>query len=334
MSDDDPADRVEAVLADAREAIRDATDGGDADATPTLQAVSEAAASLVEEADSAALLAAVDLDDEDYGSVPEAIAEGDPDRVRELEQLLKLSRLADAWDDPEGDRLRADLPDLFGVATEEDDETGDGNDESEAGDGEDSESADESAEAAESEGEGDGSEESDGDGIVVRAVESITDDEAAGDEEETVTSAVERVAEAAGEGDGSEEGSADDGSDEGGVVRSAVERVADETDGSEEEPDEDEAGDEDEGIVESALRSQLENALDRFREGIDLAEADLDALRAAGDDRDEDETGAESGGTVGGPSSATAHSTVPDRERSATRHSTVPDRDRGTNSER
>jgi len=357
MTDEDPADRVEAVLADARGAVEDATDDGEVAATPTLRAVSNAAAGLVDEADSADLLAAVGLDDEDYDSVPEAIGQGEPERVRELEQLLKLSRLADAWDDSEGDQIRSELPELFDVTTGEGASAG-----GEASDDQESEAAeaaDDSEESEESVVESvvervtdDESEGSDEDGIVVRAVESIAEDDEAEDTEDdgAVASAVERVAEAAADSDGSgddeesvvesvveratddreeaaESSEESDGadSDEGetrddGVVESVVERVTD--DGSE-------RSDEDEGIVESALRSQLEDAVGQFREGIERAQADLDALRAVGDDGDgegekEEEADRTSDGNQG---SGTRHSTIPDSDARATRHSTIPDSD-------
>ncbi|MFC6837149.1 hypothetical protein [Halomarina ordinaria] len=130
---DSLADRVEGVLADAGTLFGD-EDGEESggDASDALRETAEEAAAVVEEADSVALLEAVGVTgpdgEADYGSIPEALAEGDEGRVLDLERLLKLSKLSRSWDDDEAaSGLREELTDLFadGEATEEEESTPD-----------------------------------------------------------------------------------------------------------------------------------------------------------------------------------------------------------------
>ncbi|WP_254543020.1 hypothetical protein [Halomarina pelagica] len=118
--DDELSDRIGEVLGDAEALL----DEGGASRTDELHEVAETASGLVDEADSVALLKAVGLTDDDgeadYASVPEALAKGDPDRVLDLERLLRLSKLARIWEDDEAEDLIEDLPDLFATAADAD----------------------------------------------------------------------------------------------------------------------------------------------------------------------------------------------------------------------
>jgi hypothetical protein len=281
-------DRAEALLADAREALAEAATAEDDDvaATPTLQAVADAAAGLVEETDSDALLAAVGLGGEDgYDSLTAALAEGDADRVRDLEGLLTLSTLAEEWDDPEAADHRADLADLLDV---DGDGPGDGDDES--ADGADAEGSDPTETDDPSGSAADGEEAAqDDDSLLERVVDE------APDEGDVVVEAVERLASSTG----------DDGSDE-----------VDEA-GEEESP-----ADESEGATDDLFA----DAVERFRSGIDRARADLDAFDEEEESDSEEGGGEADGerGTPAGR--ARRLSMVPDRGRSPTHHSTIPDR--------
>jgi len=121
---EDLAERVDAVLADAEDALTGTDDGGSDEASPRLRAVATAAAGLVEEADADALLSAVGLGGEDgYDSLPTALAKGDEERVLALERLLKLSALADDWEGSDATDRRAELTDLFDVDVGSDGDT-------------------------------------------------------------------------------------------------------------------------------------------------------------------------------------------------------------------
>lgn len=171
-------ERVAELLANAEsslESLPDADDGlsaalaEDGDAADLREAA--AAADDLLEGDAEDVLEAIGLrelpDGSEAGSIPEAIAKGDEERVAELRALLKLAKLSDGWDEREDDggdgsaledgviELRETLAERSGGS----DVSGEMDDESES-DGE-SGSDEESADGAESEG---APEDDDGDG--------------------------------------------------------------------------------------------------------------------------------------------------------------------------
>ncbi|MWG34681.1 hypothetical protein [Halomarina oriensis] len=255
--------RLDAVLADARDALEAAADDGEVSATPTLRAVASAASTIVEDADSETLLDAVDLGGEDgYDTIVTALSEGDEEHVRELRQLLRLSKLADSWDDPDADERRRELPALFGLDATTDDEADEtGSDEATADD------------------------------------ESDTDDAESGVADDIVETVVERFT---AEGDGADTG--DDAPD-------ADEETTAGTDDAEG------------ASAGTSLRSQVEDAVDRLREGVgeEADEADEDDERKT----DEDET-TDSGGSSG------RLSTIPKRGRNPSHLSTIPEGESAT----
>ncbi len=197
MTDTDLRDRIDAVLADAADAI-------EADDDETLDAVAAAASGIVEDNDSASLLAAVGLADEDDedASIPEALAEGDSRRVFELERLLKLSRFADREEDEDADGHRADLLDLF-----EDDEN-----ESETGDGE--------ADPDGAEDEAPGDEES-----VAESVQSAAEtvaDAVVDSDDESESDGIDVSVPDVGPLDDGEDGSDDSGDEDSGLVETEL----------------------------------------------------------------------------------------------------------------
>jgi hypothetical protein len=229
--------RLDAVLADARDALETSTEEGSVTATPTLRAVASAASSLVEDADSETLLNAVDLGGEDgYDTIVAALSKGDEENVRELRQLLRLSKLADSWDEPEADEHRRELAALFDVGPTSDEGDGATDDSTDAADTAD---GDEAAEVAEDAG---GSDDDDGgvaEDIVDTVVERFTDE----GEADTADDAAETAEEADGE-----EGTADQAV--AASLRSQIEDAADrlrsqaeedDTDGEETEDEADEA---------------------------------------------------------------------------------------------
>lgn len=231
--------RLDAVLADARDALAESVEGEEVVATPTLRAVASAASSLVEDADSESLLNAVDLGGEDgYDTIVTALSEGDEENVRELRQLLRLSKLADSWDDPEAEDHRRELATLFGIDEQTDDE-----------DTDDGESVD-AEEAVDPDQTDDGTADEDGlaEDIVDTVVERFTDE---GDDSADTD-----------DGSSESEADADEGTDEKGAataslrsqVEGAVGRLRDQVgeDDGDDEADETDTDDEDDGPSDSS----------------------------------------------------------------------------------
>ncbi|AGB36940.1 hypothetical protein [Natronococcus occultus] len=319
---DELYDRITEILDDASTesgalAVPDEDDGADDD----LLELAEEAADILEETDPKELLEAVGLgtleDGTEPETVPEAITEGKPEHVEELQRLVRLAKLADRSEEDELGDVIAGLREATGE---------DGDADSEADDEEETDDED-----AESEGDADDED-----------AESETDDDADRDDDEA---ADEESADASDEledrlrdavGSSFEEFGADLES-----VRDQLEAAAGSDDGSDE-------AEEEEGLLEAAddlldsededdeLLEAADDLLDSEAEDDELLDSDDEDEEEADNDEDEDD---EDDGLLGsdeglGSSESSRHSTMapPPNERAdmnaVKRHSTMPKRNR------
>lgn len=116
---DDLDERIQGVLDDAESSLDSLADEDQdellADEDHSLREVADDAAALIADTDSESLLEALSLsslpDGSEPESIPQAIAEGDSEKVATLQALTKLSKLSKQWDggdeDAFGDGLEA-----------------------------------------------------------------------------------------------------------------------------------------------------------------------------------------------------------------------------------
>ena len=337
MSQDsqDLDERVSEILNDAESSSGSllGDEGGESDGADLLETAREAS-DLLESADPDELLAAVGLDTLPDGSepdsIPQAIAQGDPEQVADLQRLLHLSNLADGDDEStlEGavDDLRASIGDDEEAAADGDaDESEAGGDDSDAEGNETDADTDESEDAGLIEtvlGSGDGGRS--GDAESSADAEGTVDDAESEDEggaREAIESAADPVGAASGlddvlesddEGD-DDETEPDEGADIGDRLRSAVESSL--TD----------VGDDLEGLHER-LQERSASSVG--------GESDDETADDAEDEEDDGVLGSGLGGGEGrgtSSGSGTRHSTMapPPSKRAdmrTTRHSTMPDK--------
>lgn len=346
-------ERVSEILHDAETASGSliADEDGESSGTDLLE-TAERASDLLDSSEPNELLEAVGLnelpDGSEPDSIPQAIAQGDPERVEELQRLLHLANLADGDDGDGGDALEG----AVGAIRQS---VGDGEEANET------ESTDVDDEAG---GEADGEEaadeaESEGGGIR-DAVASLTDDETGesedGSEGGAVRDAIESVT-----GDDGDESEADES--DGGGAREAVESVAEgvseasglgdalgSDDGDEgDSGDDSESADETGGDISDRLRSAMESTFSGVGDDLEGLQERLQSRSASSvggeteDDADAEEDAAdEDDGLLGSglgsdqdrgsSGGATRHSTMapPPSERADmklnTRHSTMPDK--------
>ncbi|WP_255169696.1 hypothetical protein [Natrononativus amylolyticus] len=141
-------DRIESVLEDAESRLESLPDDDDAewselleDEDNPLREAADEAAALIDDTDSESLLEALSLtslpDGSEPESIPQAIAEGDSEKVETLQALTRLSKLSDSWDGDDESALEDRFEDVRETLAAPTDE----------GEGADESSTDESADA-------------------------------------------------------------------------------------------------------------------------------------------------------------------------------------------
>ncbi|WP_255191283.1 hypothetical protein [Natronobeatus ordinarius] len=221
-------------------------DGYDAlEAADGIPEAAEDARALLSTTDSRELLEALGLaelpDGSESGTIPEAIAGGDPEHVADLRVLLKLARVAEA--DHDGQDLEAALESLRDVVESRDEAADRGDGDRTGADAETAEDADERAEdeaagdetdaETDVESEDESADESDDDGLESELRSTVGDAlEGFGDDVRDVRDRLEAAT--ADEGEGEDEGAVGEEEETAGEDEDA----GDETDESADEDDE------------------------------------------------------------------------------------------------